>query len=113
MVTFSLVEKLNNVRVILSLPISNHPKLVQLDISNAFLNGVLFEEIYLDMSLRYQSEGENMEYKLNKFLYMVYGKHQDNDTIHFPPPLFNMASINHQLITPCSPKVLTLVLLPC
>ncbi|PNX58175.1 ZF-HD homeobox-like protein [Trifolium pratense] len=48
------IAKLTTVRVLLSLAASRQWKLAQQDINNAFLNGDLFEEIYMDLPLGYQ-----------------------------------------------------------
>lgn len=66
---FSQVEKLTYVRVLLSIATTCNWKMAQLDINNTFLNGDLFEEIYMDLPLGYPSEAENILCKLHKSLY--------------------------------------------
>ena len=46
--TFALVEKLNSIQVLLSLVANIDWPLMQLDVKNAFLNGDLEEEVYMD-----------------------------------------------------------------
>ena len=46
--TFSLVVKASTIKVILSLAVLNHWTLRQVDINNAFLNGHLTEEVYME-----------------------------------------------------------------
>ena len=68
--TFAPVAKLNTVRVLLSLVVNLDWNLHQLDIKNAFLNGDLEEEVYMEIppSLKKPSDG-NLVCKLNKSLY--------------------------------------------
>ena len=57
--TFSLVAKLVTAKVLLALVASKQRFLFQLDVSNAFLNGDLFEEVYMDIPLGYHIKGEH------------------------------------------------------
>ena len=67
--TFSPVTKLSSIWVLLNLAAVHRWNLMQLDINNAFLNGVPFEKIYIDLPLGYHSKKENLVCKLNKSIY--------------------------------------------
>ena len=40
-----------------------------MDINNTFLNGDLFEEVYMDKPLGYHTEGESLVCRLKKLIY--------------------------------------------
>ena len=69
METFSPVAKLTIVRVLLSIAASQGWKLLQLDVTNAFLNDDLFEEVYMDIPQGYPIKAENLVCKLNRSIY--------------------------------------------
>ena len=52
------MAKLVTVKVLLALASSHNWHLVQMDVNNTFLNGDLFEEVYMDLPLVYDRKGE-------------------------------------------------------
>ena len=72
--TFSPVAKITTLRLLLSLAASQHWHLAQLDVNNAFLNGSLDEEIYMQIPQGYNHEPPSrpfapLVYMLNKSIY--------------------------------------------
>ena len=56
--TFSPVAKLTSVRLLVSLATTYHWNLHQLDVKNAFLNGDLLEEVYMEQPPGFVAQGE-------------------------------------------------------
>lgn len=74
--TFAPVAKLNYVRIVLSLAANLDWPLHQLDIKNAFLNGELEEEVYMQIPSGLESPNtSNMVCKLHKS-YMASNNHR-------------------------------------
>ncbi|RVW88523.1 Retrovirus-related Pol polyprotein from transposon TNT 1-94 [Vitis vinifera] len=68
--TFAPVAKLNTIRILLSLAVNQDWCLQQLDIKNAFLNGDLEEEVYMEIPPGFEeSMVKNQVCKLQKSLY--------------------------------------------
>ncbi|KAH9766800.1 retrovirus-related pol polyprotein from transposon RE1 [Citrus sinensis] len=68
--TFSLVIKPCTVRIILSLAVMNHWPIKQLDVNNAFLNGILAEDVYMHQPQGFvDSTYPSYVCKLNNALY--------------------------------------------
>lgn len=53
--TFSPVIKQPTIRIVLSLAVTNHWVIKQLDVSNAFLHGVIDEDVYMKQPMGYKS----------------------------------------------------------
>jgi histone deacetylase 1/2 len=68
--TFSPVVKIATVRLVLAISVSRGWTLRELDVNNAFLHGVLEEEIYMRQPPDYEDMGKsNYVCKLDKALY--------------------------------------------
>ena len=68
--TFAPVAKMNTMRVLLFLAANLGWKLQQFDVKNAFLHGLLEEEIYMEVPPRFgPKKGENVVCKLKMALY--------------------------------------------
>ncbi|KAK1682809.1 hypothetical protein QYE76_043657 [Lolium multiflorum] len=68
--TFSPVVKIATVRLVLAISVSRGWSLRQLDVKNAFLHGVLEEEVYMRQPPGYEDRGkQNYICKLEKALY--------------------------------------------
>ncbi|CAM8913928.1 unnamed protein product [Rhodiola kirilowii] len=67
--TFSPVAKLNTVRVLLLVAANLDWLLNQLDVKNAFLNGDLEKEVYMEPPLRFTEKFGNKICKLKRSLY--------------------------------------------
>jgi hypothetical protein len=68
--TFSPVVKMATIRIILSIVVSNNWCLRQLDMQNAFLHGVLDEDVFIKQPLGYVSSDHPLNVcKLDKALY--------------------------------------------
>jgi histone deacetylase 1/2 len=70
--TFSPVVKAATIRLVLSVVVSRGWSLWQLDVKNAFLHGILEEEVYMRQPLGFESSATpNYICKLDKALYSL------------------------------------------
>ncbi|KAH9685788.1 reverse transcriptase Ty1/copia-type domain-containing protein [Citrus sinensis] len=68
--TFAPVAKINSIRVLISLAVHSDWNLYQLDVKNAFLNGKLEEEVFMDLPPGFEgNHGSSKVCKLHKSLY--------------------------------------------
>ncbi|OIW21109.1 hypothetical protein TanjilG_29361 [Lupinus angustifolius] len=67
--TFSPVVKLITIRILLTLTITFQWPLEQLDINNAFLNGLLNEKVYMQQPTCFQHSDKTLVCKLHKAIY--------------------------------------------
>jgi hypothetical protein len=67
--TFAPIAKLNTIKILLSLAANMDWPLHQLDVKNAFLNGYLEEEVYMDIPPGFENKFGSNVCKLNKSLY--------------------------------------------
>jgi len=67
--TFSLVVKPITIRVVLTLAVSQDWELFQLDVNNAFLNGLLEESVYMNQPIGFEVGSKSLVCKLNSALY--------------------------------------------
>lgn len=67
--TFSPVVKPVTVRTVLTLVVTNQWSIKQIDVNNAFLNGVLEEEVYMIQPPGFEAADRSLVCRLNKALY--------------------------------------------
>lgn len=67
--TFSPVVKLVFIILVLTLAVINKWQMQQIDVSNAFLNGLLEEEVYMIQPPGFEATERSLVSKLNKALY--------------------------------------------
>jgi hypothetical protein len=68
--TFTPVARLEAIMILLTFAVSKRFKLYQMDVKNAFLNGVILEEVYVRQSPGFENpKYPNRVYKLSKAFY--------------------------------------------
>ena len=72
--TFSLIVCMNSICVLLSLVVNLNWPLHQLDVSNAFLYGVLIEQVFMEQPSGYVAQGETSQVCLLR--HAIYGLKQ-------------------------------------
>lgn len=71
--TFSPMAKLSKIHYVITVAAQKFQPLYQLDVNNAFPNGDLFEEVYMELTRGFHNQGErcNKVCRLQKSLYGV------------------------------------------
>jgi hypothetical protein len=83
--TFNPVVKMATIRIIFSIAMTNGWCLKQLDVQNAFLHGILKEDIYMKQPIGYVDSADPLHVcKLDKALYGLK---------HYPRALYNRLSV--------------------
>jgi len=67
--TFLLVAKMVTIRIIISIVVVKSWHLYQMDVSNAFLQGDLYEEVYMHLPQGFHNQWEMKVCRLMKSLY--------------------------------------------
>jgi hypothetical protein len=68
--TFAHIARLEAITILLAFTISNGFKLYQIDVKNAFLNGVIQEEVFVKQPLGFKNlKYPDRVYKLSKAFY--------------------------------------------
>ena len=67
--TFSMIARLNSIRVILSITVNNSWEMCQLDVKNIFLYGDLTDYVLIEQPPRYVVQKEDRVCKLKKAIY--------------------------------------------
>ena len=108
--TFSPIAKLTTVRLLLFIAAIQGWSLLQLDVNNAFLNGELFEEVFMDLPVGCLKQTLSMVCKLNKSLY---GLRQASPQwfYKFSSALTDKGFTNQRLTIHSSPLAQVLILL--
>uniref|UniRef100_A0A2N9HRP8 Integrase catalytic domain-containing protein n=1 Tax=Fagus sylvatica TaxID=28930 RepID=A0A2N9HRP8_FAGSY len=73
--TFALVARLSSVRTLIAISASRHWPLFQMDVKNAFLNGELTEEVYMQLPPGF-SQPPGFSYKVCRLRRALYGLKQ-------------------------------------
>lgn len=67
--TFSPVVKPVTIRIVLTLAITHQWEIFQLDVNNAFLNGLLEDDVFMQQPPSFEHKDKTLVCKLDKALY--------------------------------------------
>lgn len=101
--TFSPVAKMVTVRSMIALAASKDRGLFQMDVYNAFLQGDLYEKVYMDLPQCFKRQGRQRPVGCCNHC-MALNRHQDSGTLNLHKPYPVEASIRVYMTTPYSPR---------
>lgn len=100
--TFAPVTKMISFHLLLAIAAMNNWEINQLDITNAFLHGLLDEEIYMTFPPGYNVPAHiQAKYPGQKLVYHLLNKHLGNGLLPYQQPCYFLVSNKLQVILVC------------